>query len=131
MEPTYSVAVNMSVDAALTAIKDALASRSFGVLWHLNVPETLQSKGQDFTIPFHILEVCNPGHAKRALETNLDVGFFLPCKVVVYARNGETRVGMLRPEMIIGLLGEERLAGLATEVEGIIRDAIDSLAATA
>lgn len=128
MEPTYSIAVKMSVDEALEGIKAALAERKFGVLWHLNVPQTLQEKGQDFKTPFHILEVCNPGHAKHALETNLEVGFFLPCKVVVYAKDGETRVGMLRPETIIGLLGEERLAGLATEVEGVLRDAIASLA---
>lgn len=129
MEPTFSIAVSMSVDEALERIKAALQERKFGVLWHLNVPATLQEKGQDFTTPFHILEVCNPGHAKRALETNLEVGFFLPCKVVVYEKDGETRVGMLRPEMIIGLLGEERLADLATEVEGVIGDAIRSLAA--
>lgn len=129
MEPTYSMAVKMTVDEALNAIQAALQERKFGVLWHLNVPATLQSKGQDFQTPFHILEVCNPVHAKRALETNLEVGFFLPCKVVVYEKDGETRVGMLRPEMIIGLLGEERLADLAAEVEQVIGDAIRSLAA--
>lgn len=128
MDPTYSIAVNMTVEEALNGIKAALAERKFGVLWHLNVPATLQEKGQDFKTPFHILEVCNPGHAKQALETNLEVGFYLPCKVVVYEKGGETRVGMLRPEMIMGLLGEERLAGLATEVEGVIGDAIRSLA---
>lgn len=128
MEATYSIAVDMSIDEALAGIKAALQERKFGVLWHLNVTETLQEKGQDFKTPFHILEVCNPGHAKHALDTNLEVGFFLPCKVVVYEKDGQTRVGMLRPEMIIGLLGEEKLAGLATEVEGVIGDAIRSLA---
>lgn len=36
------------------------------------------------SVDIPVIDVCNPHQAKQVLEKHLDVGFFLPCKMVVY-----------------------------------------------
>lgn len=48
----------------------------------------------------------------------------------VYRTGGQTRIGLLRPELLIDLLGDERLRDLAAEVEVTLREAVDAAAGT-
>lgn len=73
-----------------------------------------------------ILEVCNPHIAKEFISNHLDVGYFLPCKVVVYEDKGSIKIGMARPEILINMLGYEDLAHTANEVEEILEKAINN-----
>ena len=113
----YTVTTDKEFDKAIADLKQALSERKFGVLWELDIPSKLKEKGVEYAGPFRILEVCNPQRAKGALEANIRAGYFLPCKVVVYAEDGKTRIGMPRPTTLIGLLGDESLRQVAEEVE--------------
>ena len=113
----YSVATDKEFSQAVSDLKQALGQVKFGVLWELDVPAKLKEKGVEYQGPFRILEVCNPHHAKKALETNIRVGYFLPCKMVVYQENGRTRMGMVRPSMLVDMLGDKELHSFAAEVE--------------
>ncbi len=75
-----------------------------------------------------ILEVCSAPRAKQVLETNVYMGYFLPCKVVVYDAGEGTRIGFPRPTMMAGVLGDDRLDGIAREVESVLTDAVDEAA---
>lgn len=121
----YTQPTDKPIPQAIAALEEALAKRKFSALWHLDMGSKLKEKGLDLEPEFHVFEVCSAPRAKEALETNLEVGFFLPCKMVVYARDGQTHVGMLRPELLMSLLGEERLKNLATGVEETLREAVD------
>lgn len=129
----YSVSTTKSPEEAIAALEASLKEQKFGVLWNLDVKKQLNSKGLETDVEFHILEVCNSPKAKEVLETNIQVGYFLPCKIVVYKAKGETTdeavqtiIGMIRPTAIMKFLGDSRLAEFAKEVEDILITAINS-----
>lgn len=126
MEFQKSVTTSKSAAEAVAAVEAALAERKFAVLWHLHVNEKLREKGLDLTPEVHILEVCSAPRAKQAIETNPDVAYFLPCKIVVQSENGQTRIGYARPAMLMSILADDRLQGLADEVEAIMAAAVEA-----
>ena len=121
----YTVTSQKDFDSAVDSLKHALTGFKFGVLWELDLPAKLKEKGVEYQGQFRILEICNPQRAKAVLETNIRVGYFLPCKVVVYVENGVTKIGMPRPSALIALLGDNRLQEEAAEVERDLIAAID------
>jgi len=122
----YTVTTGKGFDQAVEDLKKALAERNFSVLWELDVPSKLKEKGVEYAGPLRILEVCNPLRAKVALEANVRAGYFLPCKIVVYVEGGTTKIGMPRPTVLIGLLGDESLRKVAEEVEAELAAALDA-----
>lgn len=124
MDIRYKVATEKTLEEALAAIKESLGRHSFGVLWELDFKKTLESKGLEFGRQFRVLEVCNPKQAKEVLEANLEAGYFLPCKIVVYELEGTVYIGMPRPTGLIGMI-DESLLGVAGEVEQTLKTAIE------
>lgn len=122
----YEMTTRKSFDEAVTSITKSLEEQKFGVLWELNFKDKLKEKGIDFNSNFMILEVCNPHKAKEVLTSHIDVGYFLPCKVVVYEDTGSVKIGMMNPETLIGMLGHEDLKNTAKEVRDIIMIAINN-----
>lgn len=125
MEAIYEKRTDKDVQAALQSIKAELSNIKFGVLFELNFKDVLQGKGLEFEKDFYVLDVCNPQQAKKVLDQHLEVGYFLPCKLAVYEKDGEVRIGMLRPNTIIGLAGDAGLESVASEVEAAMKSAID------
>lgn len=126
MEFATWVVTAKSVDEAVAAIEGAMAGRRFSILFHLDVNKTLAGKGLSLAHEVRILEVCSAPKAKQALETNPAVAYLLPCKIVVMRVDGETRIGITRPTALIGLLGDERLSGLAREVEAELMEIVEA-----
>lgn len=126
----YTRVSNRTVPQAIEALEGALASRKFSALWHLDMRSKLKEKGQTVDLEFHVFEVCSAPLAKEALETNIEMGYFLPCKMVVFEKEGKTHVGLLRPNLLIDLIGEERLKPLAEHVERELSAAVDEAAGT-
>ncbi|AEJ43113.1 protein of unknown function DUF302 [Alicyclobacillus acidocaldarius subsp. acidocaldarius Tc-4-1] len=112
------------MDETVERVTAALKERQFGVLWQMDVPETLRAKGMPFSTPYRILEVCNPQAANEVLSQNLQVGYFLPCKVVVYQDGERTKVAFPRPTSLIGWIGDSALDPVAARVEGALESAI-------
>ena len=105
-----------SLEDVRARLREALAQRGFGVLWELDVTETLAKKGQSVSGPFVVWEVCKPAVAARVLMEKPDAVYLLPCKLGMYAQNGRTVVGMIRPTRLAEPFGE-RLAAIGREVE--------------
>ncbi len=72
-----------------------------------------------------LLEVCNPVEAAQVLNRNQLVGYFLPCKIVVYESEGVTKIGLPKPSALIGLLDEPELNTIAENIEEILIDALN------
>lgn len=117
MEFHYTVTTEKSIEQAIRNIEEHLKKHNFGVLWQLNLTEKLQSKGIEFRRPFHVLEVCNPFEAARVLEKNNLVGYFLPCKIVVFEQDGNTHIGLPKPTAMISLIHDDELGKIAEEIE--------------
>ena len=123
----YEIKTNKSFQTAIEDITDSLKEREFGVLYQVNFKEKIEAKGLDFSTNFEVLEVCNPGQAKEVLEKSIEVGYFLPCKVVVYEKEGEIYIGLLKSTVLIGLLEDDCLKTIAEEVENTLKEAIQAV----
>lgn len=114
---------------AVVAIEHALKERKFTTLFKLDMQETLASKGFPTERTAHIMEVCNAPQARAAIETNVDIAAFLPCKIIVVAGDdGHTLIKLPRPTRMLGILGDARLSKVAEEVEATLTDAVNAAA---
>ncbi|KUO71231.1 MAG: hypothetical protein APF81_24355 [Desulfosporosinus sp. BRH_c37] len=126
MDLNYEVKTNKTFSTAVEDLKKSLSENNFGVLWELNFKEKLAEKGLDFQPNFKVLEVCNPKQAKEVLDLYIEVGYFLPCKMVVYEKENGVFMGMMRPTSLIGMSGKEELLSIAQQVETVLKKALDS-----
>jgi len=122
----YTVSTEKDTETALESLVGALAEKNFGVLWKLDFKEKLAEKGLDFNGKFIILEVCNPVKAKEALEGSVLAGYFLPCKIVVYEQNGQTKIGTVRPSALMDMIEGGFPSELPLAVEKILIDVINA-----
>jgi uncharacterized protein (DUF302 family) len=113
----YTVESDKTIENAVKAVEETLKEEKFGVLWSFNIKEKLQEKGVELDKEFIVLEVCNPYDAKRVLTENNLVGYFLPCKIVIYRDEGKTKIGMPKPTALMSMVADENLTEIATDVE--------------
>ncbi|MGN7300409.1 DUF302 domain-containing protein [Ferdinandcohnia sp. SAFN-114] len=126
MEFHYTIITNKTIDEAISSIEQNLKEKKFGILWQLDLTDTLQKKGvNSYTSPYRILEVCNPVEAARVLGFNPLVGYFLPCKITVYESEGKTKIGLPKPTAMIGLLNDPELKSIGQEIEEILIDVLE------
>ncbi|XBC99952.1 DUF302 domain-containing protein [Pseudalkalibacillus hwajinpoensis] len=45
------------------------------------------------------------------------VGYFLPCKIVVFDDEGQTKIGMPKPTTLLGLTGDDTLNEIGSDIE--------------
>ncbi len=126
MNVIYEKSTDKNLNDAVQSLENNLKSNGFGVLWQLNFKDKLKEKGLDFKNDFIVLEVCNPKQAKEVLDYNIHIGYVLPCKMVVRRENDKTYIGMLRPEVLIGLFESPELKGVAQKVEESLKSSIEA-----
>ncbi|MGK0468987.1 DUF302 domain-containing protein [Clostridium sp.] len=125
MSIKYEVKSEKSFDEAVESLKKSLSENKFGVLFELNFKDKLKEKGLDFDSNFKILEVCNPVQAKEVLSRNIEVGYFLPCKMVIYEKEGSVYIGMIKPTELIQMIGSEEIIAIAKDIENVLKKSID------
>lgn len=125
MDFHYSVVTDKTIDEAVDSLENALKENEFGVLWKMDLPAKLHEKGVELDMQYRILEVCNPHEAKRVLTQNPLVGYFLPCKVVVYGSGGKTYIGLPKPTSLMEVLNDPALMDVAQDVEATLKRAVD------
>ncbi len=126
MDIIYEKKTAKTFEEALESIKGQLKERKFGVLWELNFKDKMAEHGIEFENNFKILEVCNPQKANQVLSAHLNVGYFLPCKMVVYEKDQEVFIGTAKPEVLLGMMGYDDLSTVAAEVQEVLIQAIDA-----
>lgn len=124
MELDYTQKTKKNFDEIVARIEELTAEKQFRVLHIHNVQQTLEEKGLERG-PFKIIEICNAKFAHRALGATPDVGLFLPCKINVYTKGGETIISAMNPRMISEFFDNPELKGLAEEVDKIVRSIVD------
>ena len=121
----YTVETDKSIDETIKSLETTLKEEQFGVLWDFDLTAKLQEKGMDFDSPYRVLEDCNPKEADRVLKEDKVIGYFLPCKIVVYEDAGKTKIGLPKPTTLIDLANNEKLTEIATDVENRLIRSID------
>lgn len=100
----YKLRTDKSIEKAVEDIKSNLKEQGFGTLFELNFKNKMVEKGFSINDNFIMLEVCNPSIASDILNQNIEVGYLLPCKVVVYEKEGLNYIGILNPTTLIDLV---------------------------
>ncbi|WP_430789822.1 DUF302 domain-containing protein [Virgibacillus flavescens] len=121
----YTVETKKSMKETVQSLEENLKSEKFGVLWQFDIKETLQNKGFDFNQPYQVLEVCSPKDAYEMLSKNQMIGYFLPCKIVLYEDSGKIKIGMPRPSVLVELVEDESLKAYAMEIENTLMKCMD------
>lgn len=111
-----------SIGEVRQKFEDASAARKFGVQGIHNVTATLQGKGLVFDRKLYIYEVCNPGAAKKVLDTNIGISTALPCRVSIYLDGKDVVLQTIKPTTMLQMFSEPTLEGTAKEVETVIAE---------
>lgn len=93
----FSIRLNLPLERAIAATREALKEEGFGILTEIDVRKTLKEKiGADFQ-PYVILGACNPSLAYTALQNDVEMGLLLPCNVTVREEDGGCTVSVMDP----------------------------------
>jgi uncharacterized protein (DUF302 family) len=118
--------INLPFQKAEAVVTDELKKRGFGILTRIDVKEKFKEKlGIDFP-HYVILGACNPPYAHQAIQAEEDIGLMLPCNVVIYEKEGKTILDIIKPSAAMGMVENEKLRKIATEVEAILKEVFDS-----
>ena len=117
------------VQAALDA---RLKAHKLGTLHVHDVRATLEAKGVRFDTPLVIMDVCNPGYAKRVLDaTRNRIAPLLPCSIALWQEGADVVVRLVRPSALARFFpGTAELESIAAEVEAAVLAAIGELGQT-
>jgi len=120
-----SVKYEGSIEAAETAITEALQAVGFGILTRIDVAQTLKKKIDVNREPYVILGACNPTLANRGLNVEEELGLFLPCNVLVYKnKQGETIVSIIDPAAMVAMIDNADLVCLMQEAKPLLTQAL-------
>ena len=127
MQYSYTKTLDLSFDAAVQAVTDALALEGFGVLTQINVRAAMKEKlGVDYN-NYTILGACNPPFAHEALQADEEIGLLLPCNVIVYEHDNQVRVATILPTVAMSMVDNPALGSLAQAVEEKLKAVLNSL----
>jgi uncharacterized protein (DUF302 family) len=113
-------------EQAVADLDAAVRRHQFGVLHVHDLGATLRGKGQPSEGECKVFEVCNPRQAANVLARDLDLNMALPCRISVYTEGGNTRIGMIEPARMLGMLSDDPALGpIAREVGDATRRMID------
>ena len=125
MEFDYTTETRKDFDAAVSAVQEEIAKAGFRVLYVHDVHATLAEKGFDIE-PMKIVEFCDAKSAYAVLTADPKIGLCLPCKILVYVKDGTTVLSGMRPIVLPQFFPEARLGTLPEEVDARVKAVIDN-----
>jgi len=111
----------------LADVRAALCEQGFGVITEVDVQQIMKEKLQRDRRPYVILGACNPRFAAEVLESEPELGLFLPCNVLVFEAESGTRVSAVDPSAMLQMAGDTGLAGVADQVREHLAAAIEAV----
>ena len=124
MNTFYKAETQKTLGTAVKDLKANLLAKGFGTLFELNFKDKIEEKGFTIENDFVLIEVCHAKIASEILNANIEVGFILPCKLVVYEKENATYIGLLKPTTLIPLI-DDSFTDAANEVEAILVQAVN------
>jgi uncharacterized protein (DUF302 family) len=113
---TLSTTTELPFADAVQRVRTELSAAGFGVLCEIDVQATLKEKLGADREPYLILGACNPTLAHAALDAEPELGVLLPCNVVVYQEQEQTRIAAVDAEQMLSIVGNDELTATAGEV---------------
>jgi len=117
MQYGFSKIVDLSFEQTIEKVTEELKKEGFGVLTTIDVKDTLKKKIDVDFKKYTILGACNPPIAHKALQTEEELGLLLPCNVIVYEKENQTKVSMFDPMLMTNIVDNEKMEPIAKEVK--------------
>jgi len=117
MQYGFSKTVDLSFEQTIEKVTEELKKEGFGVLTTIDVKDTLKKKIDVDFKKYTILGACNPPIAHKALQTEEELGLLLPCNVIVYEKDNQTKVSMFDPMLMTNIVDNEKMEPIAKEVK--------------
>lgn len=116
----------MEFDEAVTATREALADRGFGILHEIDLTATLKNKIDKDIERVLILGACNPEFAGKSFDVSKDITLLLPCNVVVREAGGGCVIEAQNPALLAQVISGG-LQDLADELSAQMREMLSAL----
>jgi len=123
----FNKETELSLDEAVSRVKEELTKEGFGVLTEINVKETLKKKLNINYEDYVILGACNPPFAYKALQAEKEIGLLLPCNVLVYSQGGKTIVSAINPIKAMSIVKNKSLKETAQQIKKKLKKVVESL----
>ena len=108
---------SLSLNEAVAHVKGALADEGWGVLFDLDIEQTLRQKlGVTFR-PYRVLGACNPKLAYEALGYGEQLGLLLPCNLLVSRDEAGTTVAVISAHEQLRITNNGLLASIADRAD--------------
>ena len=122
----FTVTSSKTIEQAITDIGINLREQKFKILWQMNIPDKLAEKGvSTYKNQYRVLEVCNPHDAAAMLHHNELAGYFIPCKIVVYKSEGQTKIGLPRIAALTSAIQDAEISQIAEKAERTLIQVIE------
>ena len=126
MEFDYTITTVKTFDEAVQSVQDEIAKTGMRVLYIHDVQKTLAEKGFERE-PFKIIEFCNAKFANEFLNIDIKIGLCLPCKINVYAKDGQMFISGMRPIILPHFFPQAEFGERPKEIDQIIQDIINNV----
>ena len=117
--------INSTIDQAIERATKSLGAEGFGILTRIDMHSKIKDKTGKDIIPTVILGACNPMLAYEAYSANSDVASLLPCNAVIREiAPGKISMEFVKPTAMMKILGDAKLAELASQADAMIERAL-------
>ena len=123
----YSKKMTITFEKAIAKTKEELEKEGFGVLTEIDIKSTLKKKIDVNMDNYTILGACHPLSAYQSIQSEIEIGLMLPCNVIVYQKDAEVFVSAIKPSVAMGMIKNEDLGTVASDIELRLKTVIDSL----
>lgn len=119
---------NYEFQDAEELILQYLKEEGFGLQFKIDVSTTMREKlGVEFK-NYHILGVCHPELAYKAMTAEDKIGILMPCNVVVIEQpEGYVEVAVINPALFAQVVENDKLECFANDVRSKIRSALSRM----
>lgn len=127
MSFSYTVTTQKNIEQAIEEITSKLSEIKFGVLGTLDFKEIFAKKGVEYPNQYKLLEVCNPQAAKKALDSDPNIGLLLPCTIAIYEKDGQNHISLAKPTALLSVSSNQELQSMGKEIEEKLIQVIDQV----
>lgn len=117
MKYGFSKVTNYSFEQAIEKVTDELKKEGFGILSSIDFKDTFKKKIDVDFKKYTVLGACNPKIAIGALQTEEELGLFLPCNVLVYEKDSKTVISIFDPMIMTMVVDSPEIKNVAEEVK--------------
>ena len=98
----YTIETKTDIKTVKEELEEKAKEVGFGLLNTYEFKEILHKKGYPIEKDITVYELCNPPGAQQALSNIAEISVYLPCRVSVYEKNGNTALSTIGVEELLG-----------------------------